>query len=66
MDIGDKVTDMRKNPSLENVRKEAERIRNLARRQNGDRIPNPEHRSYDLARKFAPAPRVSAFKSKLG
>ncbi|KAA6204733.1 MAG: hypothetical protein DU429_03805 [Candidatus Tokpelaia sp.] len=66
MAIADKILDMRKNPSLENVRKEAERLRRLSEQQSGGRIPKPEHTSYDLARKFAPPPPgISVFKPKL-
>jgi|GEM_PF-1907621 len=65
MAIADKILDMHKNPSLENVRKEAERLRRLSEQQNGGRIPAPEHTGYDLARKFAPPPGISVFKPKL-
>jgi len=65
MAIADKILDMRKNPSLENVRKEAARLRHLAEQQNGGKIPTPAPMSQDLARKFAPPPGISVFKPKL-
>jgi len=65
MDIGNKTADMRKNPNLEGVRKEAERLRCLSEQQSGSKIPKPEHTSYDLSRKFTPASSMSVFQPKL-